>query len=84
MSTTKTVNLIIGRAYYISDMVEELWTTGHPKFGKPRSVAGYYLGCLHGTRRWHGFEVWAGGKEQGVIFMTEQDLEKLTVEAISG
>lgn len=81
---TPVVNLIVGRAYYLSGMVDDMWTTGHPVYGKPEALAGYYLGCLHGTRRWHGFEIWAKGQEQGVIFMTDADLQKLTVEAIAG
>lgn len=81
---SKILNLIVGRAYFLSGMVEDMWTTGHPQFGKPEAVAGYYLGCLQGTRRWHGFEVWAGGKERGVIFMTDEDLSKLRVEPVTG
>jgi hypothetical protein len=59
-----------------------MWDVGHPLYGKPREVAGNYLGFLQGTHRWHGFEVWFDGQEIGVIFMNDKDLEQLHVEDI--
>jgi hypothetical protein len=65
-------------------MKEELWDAPHSTYGTPESIAARYLGALRGIRRWHGFEVWAGGEERGVIFMPDQDLAKITVTAITG
>lgn len=76
------MGLVIGRVYRLSGMIDTMWTAGHPVFGKPDTLAGIYLGCLHGQRRWHGFEIWVKRKEQGVIFMTDADLRKLKVEPI--
>ena len=60
-----------------------MWSMSHPQYGKPHALAGRYLGCLHGVRRWHGFEVWIEGKEVGVIFMPDEDLEQLRVSSLS-
>ncbi len=82
------IELVIGRAYAISGMKPEVgrdpgkWGAPHPRFGMPPAVAGWYLGSLQGTRRWHGFEVRHEGTEQGVLFMNDDDLEVLNVSPI--
>jgi hypothetical protein len=72
-----------GRAYYLEGMRSDLWDAGHPKYGKPERVAGKYLGFLQGVRRWHGFEIYADGRECGVIFMTDDDLGMLKVSELA-
>lgn len=75
----QTPILVVGRAYRLSGMAAEMWTVAHPQYGKPWELAGKYLGYLQGERSWHGFEVWVGGKEVGVIFMPGEDLARLQV-----
>ena len=77
------MELVVGRAYYLEGMKKEMWDAPHPIFGAPPAVAGRYLGCLQGARRWHGFEVWVRGREEGVLFMNDEDLSKLVVTPIS-
>lgn len=74
--------IVPGRGYVLSGMRSEMWGAPHPTHGTPESVAAKYLGSLQGTRRWHGFEVWKDGTEQGVIFMADADLAQLTVKAL--
>lgn len=77
------MNLIVGRAYYLEGMEEDMWSGGHPIYGKPRALAGLFLGTLKGTRTWYGFEIRMGGKEAGVIFMPEEDLKALRIRLIT-
>ncbi len=82
------IELVIGFPYALSGMKPVKgddpgqWGAPHPRFGMPQAIAGWYLGALQGTRRWHGFEIRHEGTEQGVIFMTDDDLETLTVSPI--
>jgi len=76
------VRLVVGRAYILKGMNPEMWDRGHPRYGKPSAIAAKYIGALHGARRWHGFEVWIAGKEVGVLFMNDADLERLEVTEI--
>ena len=73
------MELVVGGIYRLEGMVRTMWDSPHPVFGAPPSLAGRYLGCLQGVRRWHGFEVWVEHREEGVIFMNDDDLCKLTV-----
>lgn len=76
---TPTVQLIVGREYYISGMVREMWDAPHEKYGAPESIAARYIGCVRGQRRWHAFEVWIAGRECGCLFMTDADVAKLHI-----
>jgi hypothetical protein len=75
-------HLIVGHGYYLSGMHADMWGNVHPHFGRPEAIAARYLGWLQGVRRWHGFEVWKDEAEQGVLFMSSQDLARLTVRPI--
>jgi hypothetical protein len=68
--------------YRLSGMRNSMWQVGHPDYGKPNSLVGMYIGCWKATRKWYGFEIRVGGKERGVIFMPESDLNQLTLEYI--
>lgn len=81
---TPYIELVIGRAYLISGLKAAVWDTPHPRFGSPDEVAGRYLGSLQGVRRWHGFEVWFGGREEGVLFMNDADISGLTISSLPG
>jgi hypothetical protein len=74
-----TIRLRVGRAYMITGMKNAVWDIPHPRFGSPDQVAAVYLGSLRGVRRWHGFEVWADGSEQGVLFMNDDDMLNLHI-----
>jgi len=58
-------------------MTPDMWQVPHPRWGKPDSVVGVFLGALKGSRTWYGFEIRVGGTEQGVIFFPEADLNKM-------
>jgi hypothetical protein len=73
------MTLDVGRIYHLEGMKREMWDGPHPRFGAPPALATRYLGCLQGRRLWHGFEVWVDGNEEGVIFMNDEDLSKLSV-----
>jgi hypothetical protein len=70
---------VVGRSYYLNGMGHAMWDVPHPKFGRPKALAGRYLGCLCGIRTWHGFEIWVDGQEHGVIFMNDSDIAKLSI-----
>jgi hypothetical protein len=76
------MELVHGKAYYLQGMASEMWDAPHPVFGAPRALAARYIGCITGSRRWHGFEVWIENREQGVLFMNDDDLLKLRVTEI--
>lgn len=73
------MDLLVGHAYYLEGLGRLTWDAPHPRYGTPDRLAGKYLGCLHGARHWHGFEIWIGGREQGVIFMTDEDIVQVQV-----
>jgi hypothetical protein len=76
------MELLVGKAYYLEGMERPMWDRPHPRFGAPPSLATRYLGSLQGYRRWHGFEVWVENREEGVLFMNDDDLSKLKVTAV--
>lgn len=71
--------LVVGKTYYLEGMVRPMWDGPHPRFGAPPALATRYLGSLQGHRLWHGFEVWVESKEEGVLFMNEDDLKKIRI-----
>jgi len=73
------MDLQIGRPYLLSGMNPNLWSNAHVEFGQPNALSGVYLGSVTGRRTWHLFEIYIRGKEEGVLMMTTQDLEKLVV-----
>jgi hypothetical protein len=81
---SRFINLVPGQAYLLSGMRKVVWDTPHPRFGSPDAVAGRYLGSLKGQRRWHAFEVWLGGREEGVLFMNEADISQLDITLLPG
>jgi len=56
-------------------------TSATRSYGKPSKLCCRYLGPRSGERRWHVFEVWVDGREQGVVVMNEADLGQLIVTA---
>lgn len=76
------MELLVGKAYYLEGMDRPMWDRPHPRFGAPPALATRYLGSLQGNRRWHGFEVWVANREEGVLFMNDDDLGKLKVTPI--
>jgi hypothetical protein len=66
--------------YRLSSIPKKMWQVGHPHYGTPSKIVGLYLGYLKGSRNWHGFEIRVKGKEKGVIFMPDNDLEIIKVE----
>lgn len=78
------MDLIAGQAYRLERMLKPYWDAGHPKYGKPERIAAKYLGSLDGHRRWHLFEVWDDGSEQGVIMMNDDDLLRIDVTPLAG
>lgn len=77
------MNLEVGRAYRLERMYERYWDAGHPRYGKPERIAAKFIGSVQGNRCWYLFEVWAGGKEQGVIMMNDDDLTRIEVSEIA-
>ncbi len=77
------MDLEVGRAYYLEGMERDMWDAPHARFGAPKKLAGIYLGSVVGERSWHLFEVWVGGKEEGVILMNEDDVKKLRIRPVS-
>ncbi len=77
------VRLRVGRAYLLSGLQEAVWDRPHPRFGMPDQVAAVYLGHVPGHRRWHIFEVWADGQEQGVLVMNDDDIAQVTIAAMN-
>lgn len=73
---------VVGKAYYLEGMATEMWDAPHPVYGAPASLAAIYLGFVVGRRRWHAFEVWVDGSEQGVLFMNDEDLARLRVTEV--
>jgi len=73
------MDLQIGRPYLLSGMNPNMWNNAHAEFGQPDSLSGVYLGRVSGTRTWHLFEIYIGGKEEGVLMMTTKDLGKLVI-----
>lgn len=69
-----------GQAYRLTGMEKQMWQVPHPRYGRPGSVVGVYIGRMAGTRVWHGFEIRVKGRERGVIFMPQADLDRLGVE----
>jgi hypothetical protein len=69
-----------GRAYRLTGMVRKMWQVPHPLYKCPTHVVGIYIGRMAGTRVWHGFEIRVKGRERGVIFMPQADLDRLGVE----
>jgi len=47
--------LLLGFAYYLEDIPPKVWDIGHPRYGKPRAIAGRYLGppTMPGRRDWY-------------------------------
>lgn len=78
------MKLVVGRAYFLDGMKTEMWGNSHPIYGTPYSLAARYIGALHGSRRWHGFEVWSDGVERGVLFMNDDDLKQLNITPVQG
>lgn len=76
------LRLLPGFAYYIEGIPPEKWDVGHPRFGKPRAIAGRYLGAVQGRREWHVFEIWINDREEGAIILNRTDLESLTVQRL--
>ncbi len=76
------MELLVGKAYYLEGMAPDMWDAPHPVFGAPLCIAARYLGSLQGLRLWHGFEVWVASSEQGVLFMNDEDLNKLKVTPV--
>ena len=72
-------SLVAGKGYYLEGMVRSMWDWPHPRYGAPPALATRYLGALQGNRLWHGFEVWVENREEGVLFMTDDDLNLLKV-----
>ena len=71
--------LTVGGWYDLKGMRPYMWDNRHPLFGKPTKLRCRYLGLCQGLRRWHVFEVWIAGREEGVIVMNEIDLGQLIV-----
>lgn len=76
------MELLLGKAYYLEGMERPMWDRPHPRFGAPHALATRYIGCLQGHRRWHAFEVWVENREEGVLFMTDADLELIKITPI--
>jgi hypothetical protein len=59
-------------------------TSGHPRYGKPRALAGRYLGppAFAGRREWHIFEIYVGVEDAGAIILNRQDLEQMTIKRL--
>jgi hypothetical protein len=76
------MDLAVGKAYYLEGMETEMWDAPHPVYGMPKCIAGMYIGYVTGRRRWHAFEVWVAGEEEGVLFMNDEDLSKLSVTEV--
>jgi len=76
--------LVPGFAYYLEDIPPKVWDVGHPKYGKPRALAGRYLGppTTPGRRDWHIFEIYVGVEDAGAIILNRQDLEQMTVKKL--
>ena len=71
-----------GFAYYLEDIPAKVWDIGHPRYGKPRALAGRYLGSVRGRREWHVFEIYVGADEAGAIILHRGDLEQMTVKRL--
>jgi len=67
--------------YELKGMRPYMYDVRHPLYGKPSKLCCRYLGPRSGERRWHVFEVWVDGREQGVVVMNEADLGQLIVTA---
>lgn len=76
----KTPRLRRLHAYRLSGMTRRMWQSPHPRWGRPAALVGIFIGTWKASRTWYGFEVRVGGKEQGCIFMPQEDLDQLTVE----
>jgi len=74
--------LVPGFAYYLEDIPAKVWDVGHPKYGKPRALAGRYLGSFRGRREWHIFEIYVGVEDAGAIILNRNDLEQMTVKRL--
>jgi len=66
--------------YRLTGLTRRIWQVGHPRYGRPSSLVGLFIGCLRGERRWYGFEIRVGGVEQGCIFMPENDFETVRAQ----
>ena len=71
-----------GHLYRLRGMKSSMWQVGHPHYGRPPTLVGVFLGKMQGTRTWYGFEIRVGGKERGVLFMPQSDLDQLQVEGL--
>lgn len=76
--------LKVGHAYLIDGLEPDMWAAPHPVHRMPTRLAGKYIGCMSGERCWHGFEIWIDGQESGVVFMNEQDVDRLSITPIEG
>ena len=74
--------LVPGFAYYLEDIPAKVWDVGHPRYGKPRALAGRYLGTVAGRREWHVFEIFVGVEDAGAIILNRADLEAMTVKRL--
>ncbi len=74
--------LVEGFAYYLEDIPAKVWDVGHPRYGKPRALAGRYLGSRKGRREWHVFEIFVGLEDAGAIILNDADLELMTVKRL--
>ncbi len=76
--------LVPGFAYYLEDIPPKVWDVGHPRWGKPRALAGRYLGApaFAGRREWHIFEIYVGVDEAGAIILSRETLEQMTVKRL--
>ena len=74
-----TLKLRLHHVYRICGMTRDMWQVPHPRWGRPSHLIGIFVGTMSGSRTWFGFEIRVRGKEQGVIFMPESDLRRLTL-----
>src|SRR5678815_3744798 len=68
-----------GRVYQLSGMTREMWQVGHPRYGRPHTIVGIFIGKDVGTRTWYRFEIHVGGQERGTISLPQEDLDQLDV-----
>ena len=76
------MELLVGKAYYLEDMVRPMWDRPHPRFGAPPALATRYLGSLRGNRRQARTGSTGEGREEGVLFMHDADLERIKITPV--